>query len=159
MYSASGKAAVYDLSMFDESVVKRTEQKTVKTATSYNPFDLTKIVTFVVILATLAAILLSYAQLNEISDEVTQLKGQLVTLQEDAKRMSVNLEEKTSLKKVDEYARTVLGMTDASSAQMQYMTINNQDKVSVYDNTKGMNLMAISDNVIKSFNAVLEYLK
>lgn len=160
MVSATGKAVAYDLGRFEERAAGQELPKAApKPKTGYNPINLTKIVGFVVILATLAAVLLSYAQLNEISNEVALAKSQLAALQEDERRLNVSLEEKTSLKKVDEYARTKLGMTDVSSSQMQYITINNQDRVEVYQSNQGLSLLAISDRVIKSFNAVLEYLR
>jgi hypothetical protein len=159
MVSASGKGMAYDLSMFEEKKPKQYRPAAARAKAEQNSIDLSKIVTFVVFLATLAAILLSYAQLNEISSQVAGMKNQLNVLQEEEKRMSVSLEEKTSLKKVDEYARTVLGMTDVSQSQMQYIVFQNEDRVEVYQSSQGLSLLAISDRVVKSFNAVVEYLK
>ena len=159
MQAATGEKIVYDLSMFDERVDRRPVAKAAKPKAGYNPVNLTRVVAFVIIIATLAAILLSYAQLNEISNEVTRVRAQLTELKEEEKRMTVLLDEKTSLKKVDEYARNVLGMTDVASSQLEYISINNEDKVAVFKTAPAINLAAITDSVVKSFNAVMEYLR
>ena len=79
----------------------------------------------------LGAVILSNVQQLQISNQITEKKQEYMNLQSENVRMQSELAGKTSNKNIQEYAENVLGMTKASNAQKEFVTLSGGDKAEV----------------------------
>lgn len=162
MNAQANNSQQYDLNLFDTSLNagKPSYSKKEYKETKVNTITATKTAVFMVLVAAVVAILLLQAQLTEISIQANTLQDQFSESVEEGKRLSVQLEQETSLKKVEDYARNVLGMDDVLSCQVEYINMQKPDKVEILKKSdEGSYTKKLSTAIVKSFNTVMAYLK
>jgi cell division protein FtsB len=161
----STAAEAYDLEMFDDNKRARAQQKAKEYRVSSrkkkktSPISFENIVLFVMVFATLGAILLSYASLTETNKELSRLKKELASVQEEGKRLSVAVEQKNTLSSIEDYARNELGMSELQSYQIEYVSVASKDKGQVIKKSGLGEASGIFKGLSQNLNAVLEYLK
>ncbi len=150
--------AAYDLSLFDDvyshgtavpkKVEKESVKKTVKKANNvvtipqeelhkirrrkHNPIKIAlasvgaAAVTFVI-----GAIIMGQVQLTELNQEIVNAQALLADSQSIYTQNQMKLEANLSNEEVERYAEDVLGMTKASNAQKEFITLSGGDKAEV----------------------------
>ena len=98
--------------------------------------------------------LTSRAQLNEMNSVINEKQEELKTLQEEYKRLKSDLDQKTSAQAVEDYAENVLGMQKIESNQIQYITVEDSDKVEVNE-TEDTGVLQKIGGAISDFFAYL----
>jgi cell division protein FtsB len=119
---------------------------------------LVNVVVYIAICATLVAILTSYMKLTELTADVTSQQKELTQLQNEGEGWQAKLDQMTSLKNVEEYARNTLGMTTMQQHQIEYLEPNGDTKVEITQPESGNILTSLSVAISKTFNAVMEYI-
>lgn len=70
-----------------------------------------------------------YSVINEEFSEVNTLKDELVKLQNANEQVQADIESKTDLTYVENYAKYQLGMQKPSSSQIEYVNVEKRDKI------------------------------
>ena len=107
-----------------------------------------------VVIGVVGITLTSRAQLNEMNSLINEKQSELQTLQEEYKRLESDLAAKTSAKAVEDYAVNELGMQKIEAHQIQYITVEDSDKVEVND-TDEPNVFQKIGGAISDFFAYL----
>jgi len=115
---------------------------------------------FFAVAAAFSLIIHSYVQLNELGLKETQLQKELNALRSEAEILSIRLERKIDLAQIEEMAKNDLGMSKIEPYQIEYVSLGGGDKVEVLRSggveSKMQNMLS---DIIRSFNAALEYLR
>lgn len=70
-----------------------------------------------------------YSVINEEFSEINSLKNDLTKIQNANDQVQADIESKTDLTYVENYAKYQLGMQKPSSSQIQYVSVEKQDKI------------------------------
>lgn len=98
----------------------------------------------------LAAMMMCNVQLTKLNDEMAKSQAQLTAAQGEQVRLNMQLESRTSLSNVEDYAVNKLGLQKSNLSQITYIHLANQDKVEITPKNEN-----IFSNLI---NFILEYL-
>lgn len=109
------------------------------------------------IFAAALVILFNYMKVTELTNQNAQLRAELEALESDGKALDAKREQVFNLSYVEERARNALGMVKADKSQVEYLDLSQQDVVEIPGNQSSA--PAFVGGFLKSFNAVLEYLK
>ncbi len=116
-------------------------------------FQYTILVLFFAML--LMALLYSNAQLTEQVGEIEKLDAQLVLLESEYAYQSFDLERRTSLNEVEEYAIRELGLIKNDGSKIEYVHLNSENELLVNEES----LVGWQDTLSQNFMSILEYLK
>ena len=95
---------------------------------------------------------------NELTHQISDQKDELEELQGEALRLETELEGKTSLSAVGDYASEYLGLNKLDESQIQYVTLSNQDRIEVLTDTgSGFSLEKVVDQVKGFFGQIKSY--
>lgn len=114
-------------------------------------------VLFCSIFAAALIILFNYMKVTELTNQNANLREELETLQSDGKALDAKREQVFNLSYVEDRARNALGMVKADKSQVEYLDLSQQDLVEIPGEQS--NAPGFVNGFVKSFNAVLEYLK
>ena len=70
-----------------------------------------------------------YSLINEQFSNIKKLKSELLTIQTSNEQIQADIESKTDLTYVENYAKYQLGMQKPSNSQIQYVHVDKQDKI------------------------------
>ncbi len=162
----SNSSLAYDFSYFEESSAKKVVQKkeesvkktssTKKSATSFLSI-LKYIFCVAFIVSIFGGLLVNYVKLTESTAKITSLKRELTKLEEQEALLNVYIERKTNVRQVEEYAKEKLGMSEVQSHQIEYVSLENKDKVQVLK-TESENSKGLLSIIAKNLNIFAEYL-
>lgn len=109
------------------------------------------------VFAGLMCILTSYNRVNELTTEAAAMEAQLIELESTANALNAKREQRFNLAYVEDVAVNQLGMVKLDKNQITYVAISNPEKITVAakDTESTPGLVA---GIVKSFNAVVEYL-
>lgn len=93
-------------------------------------------------------------ELSRITNEQSELNAQLAQLQEDNLSLASELESKTSLVKVEDYAENELGLVILDKTQIEYVEIENGNTIEVIEKDES----GLWTSVKNWFDEVLEYI-
>ena len=131
-------STAYDLELFEpkESKVIRMPERTfkekqVRRKASTRVFSI--IIACSVALALLSVVLYSEVSLNEIGDNLIETKEALYVADTEYTRMQLELEAKTSMKNVEEYAKENLNMYKLEPNQIEFITVPDDVKLEEVD--------------------------
>ena len=79
----------------------------------------------------IGTIIIGQVQLNELNQQISEAKDQLTDSQSVYTQNQMKVESKLSNSEIEEYAENVLGMTKASDAQKEFVTLSGGDKAEV----------------------------
>lgn len=82
-----------------------------------------------IVLTMVMAWIFSRVQLTEVTAQINSIEKQLNQLKSEQVRMEMEFESKMSAKKIEEYAVNVLGMKKIESAQIEYIYVNEGDRI------------------------------
>ncbi|MBQ8780788.1 MAG: hypothetical protein IJZ72_03860 [Oscillospiraceae bacterium] len=153
----AGNNAVYDLSRYEDVHNEQQEsQKEIRVAkTAAESGSALKII-FMSLLAALvmAAVIHSKVQQASIHAEIISLTAQVNELASENVRMETEIERKSALNSVEEYASNVLGMQKLDKAQIEYLSLENGNVIEISENSD--NIFVKAKHWLEDF---VEYLK
>ena len=103
---------------------------------------------------TLAKIMNSYVQLNEVYSQISAAESTLNDLQSENVRMQTQLEGQASIRNIKEYAEDRLGLQKLDRSQIQYIQIQTEDEVVVEEPDQN-----IFVQIKRKFNDLIAYLR
>ena len=96
------------------------------------PMSPVKVLLFLMVIIGLSfSVMYSRAQLNEMGSKVNSATKELEILKSENIRLQTELEEKISLKNVEEYATVELGMEKMDASQVEYVTLTSGNQVEI----------------------------
>ncbi len=116
-------------------------------------FKLSLLVLFFALL--IMALLYSNAQLTEQVGEIEKLGEELLLLESEYAYQSFDMERRTSLNEVEEYAIRELGLIKNDNSRIEYIHLNSENELRVSEEPMAEWQQAISQN----FMSILEYLR
>lgn len=146
----------YDYSIYEPVKKREPEQriKVKKTVQQSSGIVFKAIFLAVASAALLCAIIYGNAEKTRLYNEMLSLDNQITLLASDNVRMQSEIEAKTNIKIVEEYAVNVLGLQKLDNSQIEYIELQKEDIILCLDEG--------DDNVFVSvknwFNGVLEYI-
>ncbi|NLZ46736.1 MAG: hypothetical protein GX896_08600 [Clostridiales bacterium] len=104
--------------------------------------------------AAMLAMIYGKVELSKITNEQSQLQQQLAELQENNLSLESELESKTNIVKVEDYAENVLGLAKLNKGQIEYVELQDHQVIEVVEKDDDN----FFSNVKKWFDGVLEYI-
>lgn len=135
----------------------RSNLRAVPTAQPRVFFHMKNFLTAMVVLLVAGVMIHSYMLVTEKTSEVAAKKSELSELEAIHTALLTKQEYNLSGDAIEEYATTQLGMVKLDNSQVEYVEMSNPDKVEV--SGAGAGLTGAWDSLVKSFSAVLEYLR
>ncbi|HKM32088.1 MAG TPA: hypothetical protein VJX95_00810 [Oscillospiraceae bacterium] len=123
----------YDLAMFDEGARKRAQyerqraqlQVVEKKASKEKKSSPVKgLLVSIFAISVCCAMLYSQVEINELYSEINTESNQLEMLRSDNVRLQAKIDERMSLRNVEEYASDVLGLQKIDKSQIEHITID-----------------------------------
>lgn len=111
---------------------------------------------FGLVLAIAGAILYSHMTLTRLTRQASTQEGALETLQSEYVALKAQQDRALSLSYVEDYARNSLGMVKMDNNQIEYIEMNNPDRIETAQETASLGGMM--SGFVKSLSAILEYL-
>lgn len=147
----------YDFSSYVEEYVeskpKIISKKTVKAKKSkLNPVSIFLVVALVGGIT--SGLVYNNVVLNELGNEITQMSNELDELNSENTRLNVDLETKTSLRKIEEYATNELGLQRANNNQIEYVRVEQENKIETTQDEEN-----IMDKIINIINSIIDAIK
>ncbi len=146
----------YDISVYEQLPKKQPEPKIrVHKNTVEKTVSAVKI--FIMGAATLfllCAVLYGKSEINSLYAQATDAQSQLSLLTNESARLETELERKTSISSVENYAENDLGLVKLDKSQVKYVKIQSENVVEVVKNDDGNILITIKN----WFSDVLEYI-
>ena len=94
------------------------------------------------------------ATYNELTNELSELNGQYGDLINEEKRLNIKLSEKADLSNVEVIATNQLGMSKIEQYQIEYVSLDTEDRAVVIDNSDS----GVFTELFRNFSVILEYL-
>jgi Septum formation initiator. len=145
-FSASKKEAAPELRALPE-------RKSHRRAVPYGKYCAVMACVFAVLLA----IVFSYMQLAQLTNENDQLRTTISDLESEEKALSAKKEQVYNLSFVEDYAKNVLGMVKLDKSQIVYVELQKGDRMVLAETPESRGAMFWKD-IVRSFSAVMEYL-
>ena len=108
------------------------------------------------VFATLICILTSYSTVTELTVKSDNMRTELAQLESDANALNAKKEERFNLTYVEQVATQQLGMVKMDKDRVTYVATSNPEKITVA--AEEQNVSELVASIVKSFNAVVEYL-
>lgn len=102
-------------------------------------------------------ILFSHMKLTQLTDEASSREAELEKLQSEYVALKAKQDRALSLSYVEDYAQNKLGMVKMDNNQIEYVEMNNPDRIEISEPTSGLGGML--SGLIHSFNAIVEYIR
>lgn len=112
---------------------------------------------FAAVVLTVVYILICQMQLTQLTAEVTAQTERLDELTAESVSLSSKKTYNLNMDEIEQYAVTNLGMVKMDNAQIEYVELVNPDTVTVKDS--GVSLSSLFSGLVRSFSAVVEYLR
>lgn len=114
------------------SAVKTPKVRTIKSNKSV-PFPTSAVFVSVICTVLFMFMMLTLAQINEFTRDISTLQGKLSELVKQEEELSLDIELKNDLRKVENAAVNELGMVKGDEVAKQYIVIGNEDKIEVIE--------------------------
>ncbi len=125
----------YDLSRFEPKEERSSSPKRHRKPKYRLRQDLPRVLSMLMVMAVAIGIfgymLYSHVQIAELSDQISTAKSDLSQAKSEYDYLNMQVQSKTSLANVEEYARNVLGMKKLDNYQVEYITIREQQQAQV----------------------------
>ena len=128
-------------------------RKTARRAMPYGKYA----VVMACVFAVLVAIVFSYMQLAQLTNQNDKLKKEIATLESQENAMSAKREQLYNLTFVEDYAKNTLGMVKLDKSQIVYLELSGGDVMELAAAPEGRS-SGFWQSIVRSFSAVLEYL-
>ena len=110
------------------------------------------------VFAALMAILQSYDRVNTLTTQAAAKESELAALESDGNALNAKKEQRFNLTYVEDVAVNQLGMVKLDKNQITYVAISNPEKITVAGSEPAESASGLVAGIVKSFNAVVEYL-
>lgn len=104
--------------------------------------------------ALMCALVYGKVELSRITNEQSELMAQLAQLEENNQSLESELESKTSLVKVEDYAENELGLVKLDKSQIEYVEIESENVIEVIEKEDD----SVWSSIKSWFDGVLEYI-
>ncbi|MDD6236331.1 MAG: cell division protein FtsL [Clostridiales bacterium] len=129
--------------------------KVPKAKPAAKPMSPVKVLLFLMVIIGLSfSVMYSRAQLNELGAKVNSAAKELETLKSENIRLQTELEDRISLKNVEEYATVELGMEKMDASQVEYVTLSGGNQVEITEN----NDSSVWQKIKNFFDDMMEYI-
>ena len=119
------------------------------------PMSPVKVLLFLMVIISLSfSVMYSRAQLNELGVKVNSATKELEILKSENIRFQTELEEKISLKNVEEYATVELGMEKMDASQVEYVTLTSGNQVEITEESDS----SVWQKIKNFFDDMMEYI-
>ncbi|HIV87852.1 MAG TPA: cell division protein FtsL [Candidatus Pygmaiobacter gallistercoris] len=148
--------AAYDLSTF-ENRDPRPKLRVAHNPKAKRRVDLSRfkiIATAAVIFSLAWGVLYSRAQITELTTQISSTESDLSDAKSEYDYLNLQLESRTDLDTVENYAVTQLGLVQADPSQITYLTLENEDKVVKPESE----VKTFLENLSAGFMNLMEYL-
>lgn len=164
--AANRGTEAYDLSLFEPKPAKivelkpnkkmiKAQQKKAKIQSILNTLATLSVAAITV--TVLGLMLASRVRMTELDSAINEREQQLVVLQSEKTRLTDELARKVSTQSVENYAQNTLGMQKMESYQIEYISVEDGDKVETAVENSGSILESIGSG-ISNFFSQLTYL-
>lgn len=125
----------YDYNSFeeDEAVVGREIEHKKNTAAAKKFFSLKFVILCTLVCTLLCVMIYEKVQISGLCAEQTELQTELTELQDGNTSLESELAQKTSMTKVEEYARNELGLIKLEKSQIEYVEVDNDAVANVIE--------------------------
>ncbi len=106
----------------------------------------------VFLLSMLSALLYGRIKVDELDRQISAAETKITTAQSENVRLNMQLDSMISLKNVEEYAQTNLGMVKMESYQIEYIDLSGADKVTV------SGARTLNANSTSLYSKIMEYM-
>ena len=148
--------AAYDLTTF-ENRDSRPRLRVAHNPKAKRKRDLSglKIIATAAVICSLAwGVLYSRAQVTELTTQISSVESDLSDAKSEYDYLNLQLESRTDLETVENYAVTQLGLVQADPSQITYLTLENEDKVVKPESE----VKTLLENFSAGFMNLMEYL-
>ena len=119
------------------------------------PMSPVKVLLFLMVIIGLSfSVMYRRAQLNELGAKVNSATKELEILKSENIRLQTELEEKISLKNVEEYATVELGMEKMDASQVEYVTLTSGNQVEITEESDS----SVWQKIKNFFDDMMEYI-
>lgn len=148
--------AAYDLTTF-ENREQRPRLRVARSPKAKRRVDLSgfKIIAVVAVIFSLAwGVLYSRAQVTELTTQISSTESDLSEAKSEYDYLNLQLESRTDLETVEDYAVTQLGLVKVDPSQITYLTLESEDKVVKPESE----VKTLLENFSAGFMNLMEYL-
>ena len=145
----------YDYEAFEENAVdadRGIEHK--KNTAEKGFFSIKFMIPCIIVGLLLCAMIYGKVQISGLCAEQTRLQNELTELEDNNTSLESELAQKTSMTKVEEYARNELGLVKLDKSQIEYVEVNNEAVANVIEQKD----RSIFVRIKNWFVSVLEYI-
>ena len=129
--------------------------KVPKVKPASKPMSPVKVLLFLMVIIGLSfSVMYSRAQLNELGAKVNSATKELEILKSENIRLQTELEDRISLKNVEEYATVELGMEKMDASQVEYVTLTSGNQVEITEESDS----SVWQKIKNFFDDMMEYI-
>jgi len=124
------------------------------------PFPTSVVFVSVICTVLFMFMMLTMAQINEFTQDISALKSELSELQKQEEDLRKDVEFKNDLRVVENIAVNELGMVKADQVDKQYVVIGNKDKIEVVEpeTTEDSLVNTVMSSIAQNFRELVEYI-
>lgn len=149
----------YDLSMYETQVrentdsQKKTQQtKVIKIKNKRTFKTVVNVMSIAVIVSLIIGVLYTNSEITQTANSISQVKKSITEIDSEKAYLEFTLESKMSLNEVEDYAVGVLGMVKMDSSQLEYVEIENENKIEKGNDN-------LTEKIQEAVQPVLSYFK
>ncbi len=160
---AISRAEQYSLESENIKVVATVKElpkvRTIKAKRSM-PFPTSVVFVSVICTVLFMFMMLTMAQINEFTQDISALQGELSELVKQEEELKLNVELKNDLRVIEDAAVNQLGMVKSDEVSKQYVIIGTEDKIEVVEpeTTEDSLLNTVMSSIGENFRELLEYI-
>lgn len=124
------------------------------------PFPTSVVFVSVICTVLFMFMMLTMAQINEFTQDISTLQGRLSELQKQEEDLRLDVEFKNDLRVIESAAVNELGMVKADEVKKQYVIIGNEDKIEVIEpeTTEDSLINTVMSSIGENFRQLVEYI-
>ena len=124
------------------------------------PFPTSVVFVSVICTVLFMFMMLTMAQINEFTQDISALQGRLSELQKQEEDLRLDVEFKNDLRVIESAAVNELGMVKADEVKKQYVIIGNEDKIEVIEpeTTEDSLINTVMSSIGENFRQLVEYI-
>ena len=124
------------------------------------PFPTSVVFVSVICTVLFMFMMLTMAQINEFTQDISALEGRLSELQKQEEELRLDVELKNDLRVIEDAAVNELGMVKADEVKKQYVVIGNEDKIEVVEpeTTEDSLVGTVMSSIGENFRELMEYI-
>ena len=124
------------------------------------PFPTSVVFVSVICTVLFMFMMLTMAQINEFTQDISALQGRLSELQKQEEDLRLDVEFKNDLRVIESAAVNELGMVKSDEVKKQYVIIGNEDKIEVIEpeTTEDSLINTVMSSIGENFRQLVEYI-